>query len=127
MTCSVPDCRNPVFALGLCAKHYTRQRRHGDINKVNKSGRKPDDIGGIVDSLFQDVSPRTKVRIARALRLGRKIEEIFGVEGAYREALEQAMRTSPGGHRWVPFSRVLEIVKLRAISLIAELPDEDKQ
>ena len=38
--CTVPDCQVPTFAKGLCAKHYTRQRRHGDPATVLPAGRK---------------------------------------------------------------------------------------
>ena len=36
-TCSVPDCDGRVFGLGLCNKHYLRQRRHGSVDAVKKA------------------------------------------------------------------------------------------
>jgi hypothetical protein len=36
--CDVKDCPNNSVAKGLCAKHYMRQRRSGDPNKVRKRG-----------------------------------------------------------------------------------------
>ncbi len=31
-TCTIPDCKRPVVARGLCRKHYTRQWRGNDVN-----------------------------------------------------------------------------------------------
>lgn len=31
-TCSVDDCVSPGTTRGLCSKHYSRLRRHGDVN-----------------------------------------------------------------------------------------------
>ncbi len=31
-TCSVTDCNRPRHERGLCLMHYTRLRRHGDVN-----------------------------------------------------------------------------------------------
>jgi hypothetical protein len=39
--CSAEDCTTPARASGLCAKHYMRQRRHGDTSVVGKPGRPP--------------------------------------------------------------------------------------
>ena len=36
--CIITDCQNKPVAKGLCAKHYMRQRRSGDPNKVRKRG-----------------------------------------------------------------------------------------
>lgn len=32
MKCSVQGCLLDVYSKGLCSKHYTRLRRHGDVN-----------------------------------------------------------------------------------------------
>lgn len=40
--CTLPDCQGQAFAKGLCVKHYTRMRRHGDPATVMKAGRKVD-------------------------------------------------------------------------------------
>src|SRR4051812_48803978 len=34
MQCTIRDCPKPLLCKGLCAMHYTRQRKHGDVNKV---------------------------------------------------------------------------------------------
>lgn len=34
MNCSVPLCEKPNMACGLCSAHYSRLRRHGDVNAV---------------------------------------------------------------------------------------------
>jgi len=49
--CKVAGCTNAAIALGLCAKHYMRQRRTGDPTSANrKPGPKPQP-GGKVDAL----------------------------------------------------------------------------
>ncbi|AMO55555.1 Cys-rich domain protein [Endozoicomonas montiporae CL-33] len=34
--CSVTECDKVVLARGLCAKHYRRWQRHGDVFTINK-------------------------------------------------------------------------------------------
>jgi hypothetical protein len=41
--CTLPDCQGQAFAKGLCVKHYTRMRRHGDPATVIPAGRKGSD------------------------------------------------------------------------------------
>jgi hypothetical protein len=41
--CTLPDCQGQAFAKGLCVKHYTRMRRHGDPAVVLPAGRKISD------------------------------------------------------------------------------------
>ena len=40
MVCKVEDCNDEYFSKGYCRKHYTRVRKYGDPDKVNKRGRK---------------------------------------------------------------------------------------
>jgi hypothetical protein len=40
-TCAISGCPNRAVAHGLCAKHYMRQRRHGDPNVEIPVGRHP--------------------------------------------------------------------------------------
>lgn len=40
-SCSVNDCVGPVIVRGMCPKHYTRWRRHGDPSAVQRRGTKP--------------------------------------------------------------------------------------
>jgi hypothetical protein len=37
MGCSFDECGKRIFARGLCSKHYTRWRNHGDPSVVKKS------------------------------------------------------------------------------------------
>src|SRR6476619_7132131 len=38
-TCGVPGCdRGGKIVHGMCRKHETRMRRHGDVNTVHSSG-----------------------------------------------------------------------------------------
>lgn len=37
--CLIESCTSPVYAKWLCAKHYTRYRKHGDPNKVGSNSR----------------------------------------------------------------------------------------
>lgn len=39
--CSVSDCPNQARALGLCQKHYQRQRRHGTTDATRVSNKGP--------------------------------------------------------------------------------------
>src|SRR6516225_11686343 len=49
--CKIAGCTNAALALGLCAKHYMRQRRTGDPTSAKlKPGPKPKP-GGRVDAL----------------------------------------------------------------------------
>lgn len=41
-TCKITGCEGVVKAHGLCAKHYMRQRRHGDPSVTVTPGPKPD-------------------------------------------------------------------------------------
>lgn len=34
--CTLEDCDLPTMSGGLCSKHYTRQRRHGDPKKISR-------------------------------------------------------------------------------------------
>lgn len=49
--CSIDGCDAAHYALGLCEKHYARQRRHGDPNIVHAYSR-PDDS---VERFWQNV------------------------------------------------------------------------
>ncbi len=39
MKCKVPECKGKSRTKGLCVKHYTRLRTHGDFTTVLKPGR----------------------------------------------------------------------------------------
>ena len=39
--CNFDGCTGPVYARGWCITHYGRVRRHGDPNRVDRSGCKP--------------------------------------------------------------------------------------
>lgn len=39
--CTASGCKEPIKSTRLCAKHLNRMRRHGDINHVGHSTRKP--------------------------------------------------------------------------------------
>jgi len=34
--CTISECAAPAVALGLCWKHYARQRRHGDAGLTRR-------------------------------------------------------------------------------------------
>lgn len=38
VACSVGECGGAVLALGLCRKHYMRQRKHGDTGSLARPG-----------------------------------------------------------------------------------------
>lgn len=42
-TCSEPGCDAPVRGRGLCAKHYTRLVRHGDVHAVRPNRKSPEE------------------------------------------------------------------------------------
>lgn len=39
-TCNISECEDPLYCKGMCKKHYARWRKHGDVNRVDKSGMK---------------------------------------------------------------------------------------
>lgn len=41
MKCTMPDCQAQQVSKQLCAKHYQRQRKHGDPSVVMKGGYQP--------------------------------------------------------------------------------------
>jgi hypothetical protein len=55
MTCKIKGCPNPAFGHGLCAKHYFRQRRHGDPAVTHKPGPKSEPI------------PEPKVKVVKGI------------------------------------------------------------
>jgi hypothetical protein len=66
--CSIKNCGKPSAAHGLCAKHYMRQRRHGDPSVKHKPGPKPRpvvDMATAMNLVANDVSLLPK--LGRAL------------------------------------------------------------
>ena len=53
--CSVGDCATVAVALGLCQKHYSRQRRHGDPLTRLKPGRAKGFAGSLIERLLSKV------------------------------------------------------------------------
>jgi hypothetical protein len=69
--CRIKKCKGKVFAKGLCVKHYTRERRHGDPMQVSKLGRPPLPITQLIKQFGLDAewSPRTIARYRKAMQL----------------------------------------------------------
>lgn len=108
--CSVPDCGAPASAHGLCAKHYMRARRHGDPGVTHKRGPKPDPSSNA--EMIEELSPRTRARFDRAMRLDHWLREL-GDEGYIEQAITAATR--PNGS--LNFAKVLAIMEMRAAFL----------
>jgi len=79
--CNIENCTAPVKAKGLCAKHYARTRRHGSPDKVNRAGRRTDQLLGIVRGLFPEYSKRTQALYVEAWRRFLALEAVAGHEG----------------------------------------------
>jgi hypothetical protein len=56
--CTFPDCQGQAFAKGLCVKHYTRMRRHGDPAKVLPAGRPTKESDAVEDADAGDPGDR---------------------------------------------------------------------
>jgi hypothetical protein len=79
--CDVAGCPNNSVAKGLCAKHYMRQRRHGDASTARKRGPASERPAG--------VSARTWSRFARA---GRLFQALGYPREDFVHAMEQTKR-----------------------------------
>jgi hypothetical protein len=59
--CTIEGCETPAIAKGLCAKHYMRGRRHGDVNQVKPRGAPKNawkaHVRGMIDPA--EMSPRS--------------------------------------------------------------------
>ena len=68
--CKIPDCQSKAVAQGLCAKHYMRMRRTGDLSKTGKAGRPKGQnvyLAMAAIMLPETCSQRTKARYAAAI------------------------------------------------------------
>lgn len=101
--CVIEGCESKPMAKGLCAKHYMRQRRTGDVTRVRKAGRKRSQLL----KGFEDWSPLTKQRFAEAVRMLR--EACDNDEKA--ESIKAATR--PNGTLSV--SKLLRIASMRYV------------
>ena len=62
--CTIEGCARKPVAKGLCAKHYMRDRRTGDANRVRKAGRKKSKVRSLMPEGW---SPRTCTRFVHAM------------------------------------------------------------
>jgi hypothetical protein len=59
-----------AVAHGLCAKHYMRLQRHGDVERTLKRGPKPlFSFTPTMREMFPEMSPRTFARYMQAMSL----------------------------------------------------------
>jgi hypothetical protein len=65
--CKIEGCRAKPVALGLCARHYMRERRTGDPNKVGQPGRKRS--AARTRLLAEGYSPRSVTRLFAAVAM----------------------------------------------------------
>src|SRR6188508_2696347 len=110
--CSVSDCNAPARTRGLCRKHYVRLRRYGDPVIVKTPSR----TAAILLDQFPERSPRTRARLARAMRLA-ALMHCHKVENALEDAIRQATR--PDGS--LNFALLLQHVEDRAGMFAARL------
>jgi hypothetical protein len=75
--CSVEGCDLESAAKGLCAMHYMRMRRHGDVTVTRKAGRPRDEFVAVFRKLECDaeMSPRSFSRMIRAHRCLKLMEK----------------------------------------------------
>jgi hypothetical protein len=67
--CKIKGCWGKPVAHGLCAKHYMRLQRHGDVNRTLKRGPKPHELTPTLRQMFPELSPRTFARYMQAMTL----------------------------------------------------------
>jgi hypothetical protein len=96
--CSIDGCYAKAVAKGLCAKHYMRQRRNGDPEKVCKAGRRQSELSAQAKWVFPNASPTTRARWKAAMKL-------LGGDPEAGEVVRRATR--PNGS--VNVSRMLEM------------------
>lgn len=90
--CQIAGCVGKAFALGLCAKHYTRQRRHGHAQTVRPRGRNGPPSAAMLKELFPHWSPRTLATYTKALEHLSTAQKPTGSETMVTEAIAQATR-----------------------------------
>jgi hypothetical protein len=105
--CKIAECQGRAVAQGLCAKHYMRMRRTGSPTKTGKPGRPRElnsyraaiDQGYIPCTLSDTASPRTKARLAEALRI---------LDRCSAEARIEAIHSCARSNGSINVSRLLE-------------------
>jgi hypothetical protein len=108
--CRIKGCSGEAVAHGLCQKHYMRQRRAGNPEKVGKRGPKSPEWRKTLREMFQEQSPRTHARYIKAF----KLLQAFDAE-ARKAAIMQASR--PNGS--------LNVSKLLDIAIMMTLAEDD--
>ncbi len=68
MFCSVEACENPVYARGLCEKHYRRVQRNGTTDRTKPEGRQTCMVDGCLK--FVDAHGLCHGHYQRLLRKG---------------------------------------------------------
>lgn len=90
--CEIAGCDGKAFARGLCAKHYTRQRRHGHAQTVKRRGRSGPPSAAMLKELFPDWSPRTLAAYTKAFEQIRAAQQLTGSEAMLTDVIAQAKR-----------------------------------
>jgi hypothetical protein len=109
--CSIENCSGIPIARGLCRKHYTRQRRHGDPERVYKPGSKLAPLEEVFVAQFREFSPRSRGRILQAYRLLVSFDAETCVQAVARA-------TRPNGSLNV--SKLLDMATMMAVQRDAE-------
>jgi len=112
--CQIAGCDGKAFARGLCAKHYTRQRRHGDAQTVKQRGRNGPPSAAMLKELFPDWSPRTLAAYTKAFERIGAAQQLTGSETMLTDAIAQATRPN-GTINVARFSRLAEGVTLKVM------------
>jgi hypothetical protein len=92
--CRIAGCDGKALARGLCAKHYSRQRRHGDVDTVKRRGRNGPPSAAMLKELFPDWSPRTLAAYTKAFEQLRAAQQLTGTETMLTDAIAQATRSN---------------------------------
>lgn len=94
VACSIDGCGAGVLALGLCRKHYDRQRKNGDPLLIGRAGPRPNPHVAAMNAA--GVSEDQRSRWAAAGLLGVEQDPVTGrwewtAEAARRAILLRAM------------------------------------
>jgi hypothetical protein len=92
-SCTIDGCKAKPVSGGLCAKHYTRQRRHGSTDTVKKRGPRPDEFKAKIKTLMMNGSEWSQRTFERYWQAYKMLAE----SGASEDERRQLRAARPDG------------------------------